>query len=122
MSILGFVIAFFMYRNNGAKRQIAKVEETGGSPLYNFLLNKWYIDEFYEVTIVRGARALGDFFWKVIDVGIVDRFGPNGVAAFTAGVSKRISALQSGKVFHYAFVMLIGVTILLVVGQLGFGG
>jgi NADH-quinone oxidoreductase subunit L len=122
MSILGFVIAFIMYRNNGAKRQIAKVEESGGSPLYNFLLNKWYIDELYDVTIVKGARALGDFFWKVIDVGIVDRFGPNGVAAFTAGVSKRISALQSGKVFHYAFVMLIGVTLLLVVGQLGFGG
>ena len=122
VSILGFLLAFFMYRNNGAKRHIANVAETGGSPIYNFLLNKWYIDEIYDATIVRFARWLGDVFWKVVDVGIIDRFGPNGVAAFTAGASARLSRLQSGKVFHYAFVMLIGVAVLLVIGQLGFGG
>ena len=122
VSVLGFVIAFLMYRDNGARRQIARVAETGGSPIYNFLLNKWYIDEIYDVTIVRLARWLGDVFWKVIDVGIIDGFGPNGVAGFTAGASRRLSRLQSGKVFHYAFVMLIGVAVLLVIGQLGFGG
>ena len=122
VSIVGFVIAFAMYRNNGAQRRIAEVAETGGSPIYNFLLNKWYIDEIYDATIVRGARWLGDVFWKFVDVGIIDRFGPNGVAGFTAGASRRLSNLQSGKVFHYAFVMLIGVAVLLVIGQLGFGG
>ncbi len=122
VSALGFVQAFFMYRNGGTERRIAHAAETGGSPIYQFLLNKWYIDELYEVTIVRGARWLGDVFWKVVDVGIIDRFGPNGVAAFTAGASRRLSRLQSGKVFHYAFIMLIGVSVLVVIGLHGFEG
>lgn len=121
-TFIGFLIAVLMYRNGGTERRIAEVRETGGSPLYRFLLNKWYIDELYDATIVRGARALGDFFWKVIDVGIIDRFGPNGVATFTAGVSRRLSRIQSGKVFHYAFVMLIGVSILILIGLRGLGG
>ena len=86
------------------------------------MINLWYIDELYDITLVRGARALGDFFWKVVDVGIIDRFGPNGVAGFTAGASARLSRLQSGKLFHYAFVMLIGVAVLIVVGLRGLGG
>lgn len=122
VSILGFVLAFFMYRNGGTERRIAHAADTGGSPLYRFLLNKWYIDELYEVTLIKGARKLGDVFWKVIDVGIVDRFGPNGVAAFTAGASRRLSRLQSGKLFHYAFVMLIGVAALVMIGVRGLGG
>jgi NADH-quinone oxidoreductase subunit L len=122
VSIFGFVIAFFMYRNGGTERRIAHAADTGGSPLYRFLLNKWYIDELYDMTLVRGARKLGDFFWKIIDVGIIDRFGPNGVASFTAGASSRLSRLQSGKLFHYAFVMLIGVAVLVAIGVRGLGG
>lgn len=122
VSAFGFILAWFMYRGDGAERRIAHAAETGGSPLYRFLLNKWYIDELYDATIVRGARALGDFFWKVIDVGIVDRFGPNGVASFAAAASRRLSRLQSGKLFHYAFVMLIGVAILVLIGVRGLGG
>lgn len=122
VTVLGFLISFFMYRKNGAQTHIARVEKSGGGLLYNFLLNKWYIDELYDVTLVRGARALGDFFWKVIDVGIIDRFGPNGVAGFTATASGRLSKIQSGKLFHYAFVMLIGVMVLIGIGLRGFGG
>ncbi|WP_366523796.1 NADH-quinone oxidoreductase subunit L [uncultured Algimonas sp.] len=121
-TFIGFLISWLMYRNDGARRHIATVQDTGGSPIYRFLLNKWYIDEIYEATIVRGARALGDVFWKIIDVGIIDRFGPNGIAGFTSGASQRLSRLQSGKLFHYAFVMLIGVSILIVIGVRGLGG
>lgn len=119
---IGFVTAFFMYRKGGTQRRIAEVERTGGSPLYRFLLNKWYIDEIYDATIVRGARRLGDIFWKVVDVGIIDRFGPNGFAGFAAGASRRLSGLQSGKLFHYAFVMLVGVSVLIIIGVRGLGG
>lgn len=111
-----------MYRKNGAAKHIDRVEKTGGGVLYNFFLNKWYIDELYDLTVVRGARALGDLFWKIGDIGIIDRFGPNGVAGLAASVSGRLSRFQSGKVFHYAFVMLIGVMILIMVGLRGFGG
>ena len=108
VSAIGFVAAYFTYiYNNGVQKRIA-AGEAGGGPLYRFLLNKWYIDELYEATVVRGARALGDIFWKVIDVGIIDRFGPNGVAGAFAGAGRAMSRFQSGYLYHYAFVMLVG--------------
>ena len=114
VSVMGFVTAFMMYmRGRGAEKHIEAIEETGGSPLYKFLLNKWYIDEIYDVTIVKGARALGDLFWKIGDIKIIDGLGPNGVAAFTAGAAKRLSKLQSGYLYHYAFVMLLGVAVII---------
>ena len=49
-------------------------------PLYNFLLNKWYIDEFYERIFVNPSKKIGSFFWKKGDIGIIDRFGPDGIS------------------------------------------
>lgn len=110
VSISGFVIAFMMYmRGRGAQAHIENVEQTGGSPLYKFLLNKWYIDELYDATVVRGTKALGDVFWKIGDRKIIDGFGPNGIASFASGTAKRLSKFQSGYLYHYAFVMLLGV-------------
>ena len=106
MSVLGLILAWFTYiYKNGVEKRL-KAE---GGPLYNFLLNKWYIDEIYEATIVRATRWLGDVFWKVGDIGIIDRFGPNGVAAAAMAGAKRLSKIQSGYLYHYAFIMLIGV-------------
>ena len=114
VSAIGFITAYVMYmRGQGAEKHIKTIEETGGGPFYNFLLNKWYIDEIYDATIVRGARALGDLFWKVGDQKIIDGFGPNGVASFMAGAAKRLSKFQSGYLFHYAFVMLLGVAVII---------
>ena len=114
VSVTGFVVAFMMYmRGEGAKKHIRNIEETGGSPLYNFLLNKWYIDELYDATVVKGVRKLGDIFWKIGDVKLIDGLGPNGVAAFAAGAAKRLSKLQSGYLYHYAFVMLLGVAVII---------
>jgi NADH-quinone oxidoreductase subunit L len=76
--------------------------------LYAFLLNKWYFDELYHLIFVRPAFAIGRFLWKKGDEGTIDRFGPNGAAALVAGTSRVSSRLQSGYVYTYAFVMLIG--------------
>jgi len=114
VSVSGGVVAFMMYmRGEGVAKHIRTIEETGGGPLYNFLLNKWYIDEIYDATLVKGARKLGDIFWKIGDVKIIDGLGPNGVAAFASGAAKRLSKLQSGYLFHYAFVMLLGVAVII---------
>jgi len=96
--------------------------ETGGSPIYNFLLNKWYIDELYDATVVRGVRKLGDLFWKIGDIRIIDGFGPNGVASLASGAAKRVSKLQTGYLYHYAFVMLLGVAVLILVAFRGTAG
>ena len=77
--------------------------------LYLFILNKWYFDELYDWVFVRSAFALGDGFWKSGDGLLIDGLGPNGVASLTRDLAQQASRLQTGYVYHYAFVMLIGV-------------
>ena len=105
VTVSGFILAWLMYiRNDGTQKRI----NAKGGMLYNFLLNKWYIDELYEATIVRAVRKLGDLFWKIGDVKIIDGLGPNGFAAMALAGGKRLSKFQSGYLYHYAFVMLVG--------------
>ncbi len=82
-------------------------------PLYNFLLNKWYIDEFYELIFVRPIKKIGLFFWKIGDQRIIDRFGPDGVSKIIKMISNKAGRFQTGYIYDYAFVMLIGLSILL---------
>jgi len=103
VTIIGFLSAVFFYLlNEGLGAKIAARK----GPLHSFLQNKWFFDELYEVVFVKGARAIGDIFWKVGDKKIIDGLGPDGVAGFLAGSAKRAVKLQSGYVYHYAFVML----------------
>ncbi len=81
--------------------------------LYRFLLNKWYFDELYDALFVRPAFWLGNLFWKGGDQNTIDRFGPDGVAAFVIDVTSRVVRLQSGYLYHYAFAMLVGVAVLI---------
>ncbi len=83
------------------------------TPLYNFLLNKWYIDELYEKIFVNPAKKIGSFFWKIGDVGIIDKFGPDGISKLIKILSNRTGRLQTGFIYDYAFVMLLGLSILL---------
>ena len=76
--------------------------------LHKFLMHKWYFDEFYDLIFVRPAMWLGNFFWRKGDEGTIDRFGPHG-AAYAVGAGNKITArLQSGYVYSYALVMLLG--------------
>ena len=76
--------------------------------MYRFCCNKWYFDELYDRIFVRPALWLGRLFWKGGDEGTIDRFGPHG-AAYAVGVGNRITArLQSGYLYTYALVMLLG--------------
>ena len=78
--------------------------------LYRFVYNKWYFDELYNLLFVRPAFAFGRLFWKAGDEGTIDRFGPNG-SAWVVGLGSRVAGrLQTGYVYTYAFVMLIGLT------------
>ena len=82
-------------------------------PLYNFLLNKWYIDELYDLVFVNPVKKIGSFFWKKGDVGTIDRFGPDGISKLIKIISNKAGKLQTGFIYDYAFVMLIGLSILL---------
>jgi len=76
--------------------------------LHRFLMHKWYFDEIYDLIFVRPALWLGNVLWRKGDEGTIDRFGPHG-AAVAVGVGNRLTArLQSGYVYSYALVMLLG--------------
>ncbi len=83
------------------------------APLYNFLLNKWYIDEIYNKIFVDPAKKIGSFFWKKGDIGIIDKFGPDGISKLIKIISNKAGRLQTGFIYDYAFVMLLGLSILL---------
>ncbi|MDA1089234.1 MAG: NADH-quinone oxidoreductase subunit L [Proteobacteria bacterium] len=80
--------------------------------LYQFLLNKWYFDELYDLIFVRPAFYLGRGFWKAGDGALIDGVGPDGISAAVKHLAKRAGALQSGYLYHYAFAMLTGVVVL----------
>ncbi len=77
--------------------------------LYLFLLNKWYFDEIYDRLFVRPALALGRNLWKTGDGTLIDGLGPDGLSRAVLDAARRVAALQTGYLYHYAFAMLIGV-------------
>jgi len=82
-------------------------------PLYNFLVNKWYFDELYNFIFIQSSKKIGLFFWKTIDVKIIDKFGPDGLSLLIKNLSLRASKFQSGFIYQYAFMILIGLSALL---------
>ena len=106
VSAIGFFAALYYYvLREGLAARLA--ERRG--PIWSLLYNKWYFDEIYDFVFVRGARALGDLFWKTGDKALIDGLGPDGVSAVSYAMGKAVSRFQSGYVYHYAFVMLLGV-------------
>ena len=82
-------------------------------PLYNFLLNKWYFDELYDSIFVKPLKSLGIFLWKKGDQNTIDHYGPDGFAKIIKYFSNKAVKFQSGYIYDYAFVMLLGVSLLL---------
>ena len=75
---------------------------------YQFLLKKWYFDELYNRLFVRPTFYIAKQLWKIGDGVLIDGLGPDGISSAVQDISRRISHLQSGYVYHYAFAMLIG--------------
>ena len=110
VTAIGFVAAWWTYiLHEGMGARIAAKE----GPLWRFLYNKWYFDELYDFVFVKGAKLLGDIFWKGGDQKIIDGLGPDGVSALSYLTGKGVGRIQTGYVYHYAFVMLLGVAGLL---------
>jgi len=114
--LIGLVIAWFFYiRSPETPRRLAEDHQI----LYRFLLNKWYFDELYDFLFVRPAKWLGSFLWKQGDVRTIDGYGPNGIAARAQDITGWVVRLQTGYLYHYAFVMLIGIAALVTWMMLG---
>jgi NADH-quinone oxidoreductase subunit L len=79
------------------------------APINAFLSRKWYFDELYDAVFVKGARALGDLFWKGGDKRVIDGLGPDGFAWMSRFTARQMRRVQTGYVYHYSFFMLIAV-------------
>jgi NADH-quinone oxidoreductase subunit L len=112
---LGLAVMFYL-RDRSLPHRVATMHQ----PIYQFLLNKWYFDELYDLIFIRPAKWLGRFLWKTGDGAIIDGGGPDGLVSLFGNLARRAVTLQTGYVFHYAFAMLIGVAAL--VSWFSFGG
>jgi|TARA_B110000211_G_C14077229_1_gene552762 NADH-quinone oxidoreductase subunit L len=108
--ILAIPISYYYFIFN---TKILESFKKTNSQLYNFLLNKWYIDELYDLILVNPTKKLGLIFWKTGDQNIIDRFGPDGISKLIKSISNKTVKFQSGYIYDYAFVMLIGLSALI---------
>tara|TARA_A100001011_G_scaffold130235_1_gene137249 strand:+ start:38 stop:1951 length:1914 start_codon:yes stop_codon:yes gene_type:complete len=107
---LSIPIAYYLFViNKNLPEQIANVNK----PLYQFLVNKWYFDEIYNIIFVNPSKKIGLFLWKFFDIKIIDGFGPDGISSFIKKCSLKANKFQSGFIYQYAFVMLLGFSALL---------
>ena len=108
--VLSIPLAYFLFIKR--KDLLVNIVE-GNQPFYNFLKNKWYFDEVYEFIFVRSLKKIGIYFWKKIDGLIIDRFGPDGISNVIKTLSNKAVKFQSGYIYQYAFIMLVGFSALL---------
>ena len=108
--LLSIPIAYYLFvKNKDIPNKIANINK----PLYNFLINKWYFDELYEVIFIRPSKKIGLFLWKFCDGKLIDGFGPDGISSFIKKCSIKANKFQSGFIYQYAFIMLLGFSALL---------
>jgi NADH-quinone oxidoreductase subunit L len=108
--IIAIPTAYYLFVEN---EKILKNFVLKNQTLYNFLVNKWYFDDFYNFIFVEPIKKIGLFFWKKGDINTIDRYGPDGLSRLVKIISDKAVNFQSGYLYHYAFVMLVGFSILL---------
>ena len=103
-------ISYYLFvKNKDLPNSIVEINK----PLYNFLVNKWYFDELYEILFIKPSKKIGLFLWKFFDVKIIDGFGPDGISSLIKKFSIKANKFQSGYIYQYAFIMLLGFSALL---------
>jgi len=103
-------ISYFLFLKN---EKILKDLVLKNQLIYNFLVNKWYFDELYNYVFVEPVKKIGLFLWRRGDINTIDKYGPDGLSRLIKIISDKAVNFQSGYLYHYAFVMLIGFSILL---------
>ncbi len=109
MMLGGFLLAYISYI---ALPALPAWTVRNFRPIHAFLYNKWYFDELYDLIFVRPTGWIARVLWVYGDGKIIDGLGPDGVAAEVTRLAKRAVRFQTGYVYQYAFVMLIGVVAL----------
>src|SRR5574337_76638 len=110
LAIAGLVVAWVFYIYKPAwPAVLAKAF----NPVYQLLLHKFYFDEAYALFVEAGSRALGRIFWIGGDGWVIDGVFVDGSAKAVGWFSRILRRSQTGYLYHYAFVMIIGLCVLL---------
>ncbi len=110
LALAGVAASYYMYMVNPALP--AAIKRTF-QPIHTLLENKYYLDWINENIIARGARALGVGLWKGGDQAVIDGALVNGSWKIVGWVAGLVRRLQTGFVFHYALVMILGIFVLM---------
>ncbi|MFE8644183.1 NADH-quinone oxidoreductase subunit L [Sphingomonas sp. NCPPB 2930] len=110
LALAGVVSSYYMYMVN--PKVPAAIKRTF-QPIYTLFENKYYLDWFNENVLARGARALGTGLWKGGDQAVIDGALVNGSWKVVGRIAAAVRHLQSGYIYHYALVMIVGVFVLL---------
>lgn len=117
VAVGGIVVAYLTYMRKTISATEMAAKFNG---VYNYLLNKWYVDEFFMAAVVNPFKDIAMFLWKVVDVRIIDGT-VNGVGYGLAASSQRLRRLQTGLVGNYALQIAIGMVVVLGVFLVAFG-
>jgi NADH-quinone oxidoreductase subunit L len=110
IALIGIGMAYLFYVKNPA---IPKMLAEKWKGLYKLVLNKYYIDELYDILFINSLKNLGTGLWKGFDEFVIDG-AINGTAYLIGVISGGMRKIQTGLVQSYAFSMIIGGIVLVV--------
>ena len=110
LAAAGVLIAWFLYLR---RPDLPAAIRSRTAWLYELLVQKYYLDRFNDFVFAGGARLLGGSLWKQGDMAFIDGALVNGTARLVGRVAQIVRRVQSGFIYHYAFVMLVGIALML---------
>jgi NADH-quinone oxidoreductase subunit L len=110
LALSGVALSYYMYMVNPALPTAIK---RNVMPIFNLLENKYYLDWINENILARGARSMGTGLWKGGDQWLIDGGIVNGSWKLVGSISETIRKLQTGYLYHYALVMILGIFVLM---------
>jgi len=110
IAVAGIAIAFFIWV---MRKELAAGLAASFGPLYRLLLNKYYVDELYNASVVRPLGVVSrEGLWRGVDVGVIDG-AVNGVGAIVDASAATLRRLQTGSIRAYASSLFMGVVLVL---------
>lgn len=118
LSLVGVTSSFLLY-SFGSKLLIQLKVSVFGKKIYNFFNKKWFFDKIYNEHISQFFFTISyTVTYKIIDRGIIEILGPMGLSALITKKAFYISKLQTGYLYHYTFLILTSLTLVLGARQL----
>jgi len=105
VALLGIILAWLFYIRN---TNLPSLFSNKVLFLYKVSKNKFWFDELYELVLCKPLKAIGNFLWNKGDIGVIDKFGPDGITYICRKFASKVKSFQSGYVYHYAFTMFFG--------------